>query len=570
MKHIVYIVLGGVIGDSRVIKTAKSAERLGYRSTIVGLNKYDSTYENIIEGANVILVPNPTIKLAKQGLWPDISSQQIDLYLECATESILQVVEKIQPDLIHSHDMGSLRAGSSIARALAIKGKCIPWIHDVHEYVRGFTNIPQHNLEIYTYDEHCFLRQADAVLTVSQMLVKELQTCYKFRNPPEIVYNCPNYTETKNSDPDIRRKLNLSDSQKLIVYTGHVKKERGGETIVDAVATLDEDVHLCFVSDSSYLKTLKNHAINLGMKHRFHTLPFVSSDKVSSFIRTADVGIHALIHYPNGEMAMPNKLFEYLHADLPIVVSDVAEMKRFVEFHNVGQVFKAENVESCANAISACLKNKEKYQTNITLDLKTEYSWQRQEQKLGEVYKKAVQQYNTQETAPRLIAFAGDNTVNKSAANKNISVGYIGMQTPSESVDFYIDSEREGVKAGLISRLARRFSMFYIPEEITWFNAADLQALKNSGAVIHRNGSIEEQFSKYSNSPPSPDLNNTELRELETTQHKEDREFTSRSLNKILTTYDRKERLIFALNSAKYIFLKKGQKAFNTILGKGN
>lgn len=65
-------------------------------------------------------------------------------------------------------------------------------------------------------------------------------------------------------------------------------------------------------------------------------------DEVVEFLATADVGVHPLLAgIPNHEMALPNKLFEYVHAGLPIVVTDLRELGSFVRKHGLGEAFRS-------------------------------------------------------------------------------------------------------------------------------------------------------------------------------------------------------------------------------------
>jgi glycosyltransferase involved in cell wall biosynthesis len=67
----------------------------------------------------------------------------------------------------------------------------------------------------------------------------------------------------------------------------------------------------------------------------------VPPDEVVEFNSTADVGVHPLLAgVPNHEMALPNKIFDYMHAGLPIVVTDLRELGSFVRKHRAGRGFQ--------------------------------------------------------------------------------------------------------------------------------------------------------------------------------------------------------------------------------------
>ena len=83
-------------------------------------------------------------------------------------------------------------------------------------------------------------------------------------------------------------------------------------------------------------------AASLGVEDRLHVAPPVSQDRLVHYLSGADVAVHPMPGgSPNHDQALPNKLFEYLHAGLPLVVSDARLMAEFVTNHEAGEVFVA-------------------------------------------------------------------------------------------------------------------------------------------------------------------------------------------------------------------------------------
>lgn len=463
--------MNGVAGDSRVIKTAKAAERGGHTATIVGVGNVDAPTETEIEGTRAILVPTFLTDLQQSGLWSGKKDDRpVWLLAEGALSRMAPVIQDLKPDLLHSHDMWGLRIGSAVSRRLAASGARVPWVHDLHEYVVGLTTVSDAIRLACMENERRYLRQADHLITVSDRLAAEVKDYYRLRHAPTVVYNAPDKLDVGEAAPDVRSAIGLPSDVPLVVYIGVAKKERGCETIVSAVAQLPA-VHICFVSSSAYVASLKSQADTLGIGHRFHSLPYVSVSEVSSFIRTADVGIHGLIHYPNGEVAMPNKMFEYLQAGLPMVVSDVAEMKRFVEQHRIGTVFEAENVASCAAAIKDAIGSRNEYKNNITKKLHDEYSWGTQAKKLQIIYNSLLSR-----TAKKTITIT-DNI--RGSSKKRGDVGIVSSAGPEVTCDFYLDPSFSEGRAGLLSNLLAKYQKIEIEGSPQWPTAMERRALRD-------------------------------------------------------------------------------------------
>jgi hypothetical protein len=83
-------------------------------------------------------------------------------------------------------------------------------------------------------------------------------------------------------------------------------------------------------------------------------------------------------------------MFEYLHAGLPMAVSDVHSMKAFVETHGIGLPFVAEDAGSCSETISRLLGNLSSFKYRISEELKRKYSWEEQEQKIHSIYSRLI------------------------------------------------------------------------------------------------------------------------------------------------------------------------------------
>ena len=147
----------------------------------------------------------------------------------------------------------------------------------------------------------------------------------------------------------------------------------------------DTRVVIVFMGYGEFEESIKLLSIN----HKnifFH--PAVAPSIVLEYTTSADFGIHmiqnsCLNHY----YCMPNKLFEYTMAGLPVIVSDMKEMRGFVEKYDMGIVVEEENSEAISNAIDKIL----------TLDINElkvnarkfaeENAWEIQEKKMIEVYK---------------------------------------------------------------------------------------------------------------------------------------------------------------------------------------
>jgi glycosyltransferase involved in cell wall biosynthesis len=146
-------------------------------------------------------------------------------------------------------------------------------------------------------------------------------------------------------------------------------------------------------AESNYVLSLLELAEELGVGHRVHTAPFVKPNDVVPYLSEASVGIIPIVSSKmNHQIALPNKLFEYLHARLPLCVSDNRAMVDFVTETGSGEWFDAEDPASLAEAVTRVLADRDKYVDAFHENpiLVERFSWGPQAEELIEVYREVL------------------------------------------------------------------------------------------------------------------------------------------------------------------------------------
>jgi glycosyltransferase involved in cell wall biosynthesis len=133
-------------------------------------------------------------------------------------------------------------------------------------------------------------------------------------------------------------------------------------------------------------------AESLGVADRLHILPPVPADQVPGYLAEADVAVSPILKGPaNHEAGLPNKLFEMLHAGLPIVTSDLRAMSAFVREHEIGVVFRSGDAADLARAVKEVLADPMAYaEPHRRAELISHWSWQNQEDPLAQAYAQAA------------------------------------------------------------------------------------------------------------------------------------------------------------------------------------
>ena len=196
-------------------------------------------------------------------------------------------------------------------------------------------------------------------------------------------------TTSGTTTPSVRAMCGLGPSVPLVVYSGLAAEKRGLATMIDALPKLD-GVHVALVvpkPDAPFMKQLRARADGLQVSDRVHMLPYVPHWQVVPFLATADVGVIPIHHVPNHEIALITKFFEYSHARLPIVVSDVRTMSATVVATGQGLVFTATDADDYARAVRAVLADPDSFRAAYEKPgLLDEWTWAAQARVLDKVY----------------------------------------------------------------------------------------------------------------------------------------------------------------------------------------
>ncbi|MFU8873784.1 glycosyltransferase family 4 protein [Micromonospora sp. SL4-19] len=324
------------------------------------------------------------------------------------------VIDQLKPDLIHANDFRMIGVGARAKIRAAAKGRRVALVWDAHEYLPGVQPWRDNArwLPGNMAHEREFVPYADAAMTVSDGLADLLQAEHGLAVRPDVVLNAPAVDELAVDPaepvPDIRVRCGIGPDVPLLVYSGVAAPKRGLGVMIEALPEL-AGAHVALVvnkPDSDYVRGLVSRAQELGAADRVHVLPYVPHHQVVRFLSGAQVGVIPIQHWPNHEIALITKFFEYSHARLPLVVSDVRTMAETVRSTGQGEVFTAEDVADYVRAVRAVLADPERYRAAYDQPgLLANWTWAAQAEVLDGVYSRLLPD------RPRRSAGDGTSTV---------------------------------------------------------------------------------------------------------------------------------------------------------------
>jgi glycosyltransferase involved in cell wall biosynthesis len=300
----------------------------------------------------------------------------------------------LEPDIIHVHDPKVLGVVSGVAQRLRARRRDVKVVYDARENFAGLPEkewgSPRYHQTIVSLEED-HIRQVDRVITVSEPIAEVLQRRFALLKRPGVVLNVPvGVSRQLVPGTTVREVVNIERDVPLVVYAGGLSHARGADVLVRAIGMLP-GVHLAIVTvpyPHPMAPGLLELAEHVGAKGRVHVLPPVETAELIPFLASATIGVHPMPGgSPNHEMALPNKLFEYLHAGLPLVVSDAGEIARFVMSNRVGESFRSGDHGDLARALTTVLASQDRYiEPERRRELVRRYSMQGQEEELRSIY----------------------------------------------------------------------------------------------------------------------------------------------------------------------------------------
>lgn len=288
-----------------------------------------------------------------------------------------------RPDAIHAHDAAMLLPGLLAARRSGAK-----LVYDSHELATGVPYRGGAWPAVVTAAERLGTPRADATITVSDGIAARLSARYRLRRPPAVVRNLPDLPPPGASPArDLRRDLGIGDAP-LVLHQGAVAPGRGCEILLAALGLLP-DVHVLFLGAAGpHAERLRALAVERGVAERTHLLGPVSPATLLSHTAQADVGVSLLQdNCENHRLALPNKLFEYVAAGLPVVVSDLPEAARLVRQRGIGRCAVPDDPGSVAAALGETLARQDDEVLRRRLaNAASELSWKTEKRRLLDLY----------------------------------------------------------------------------------------------------------------------------------------------------------------------------------------
>lgn len=189
----------------------------------------------------------------------------------------------------------------------------------------------------------------------------------------QVVRNIP-FANTNKGKSEITTKPIIQENRKVILYQGAVNIGRGIEWIIDAMPYLDGYVFYV-VGDGDVLQEMKQRSEDRGVTDRVIFTGRIPFEELSSYTKCADIGVNLLENMGlNYYFSLPNRIFDFIRNNIPVLASDFPEIRRIVAGYETGILIDSYEPEYLAGKIKE-LSSKHFNQDNFAI-ANRELTWE--------------------------------------------------------------------------------------------------------------------------------------------------------------------------------------------------
>ena len=366
-KRAILSVINDLVTDQRVDRTAGVLTELGFEVLLVGRRKFDSP-----------AMPDRKYETFRMRL---LFEKGPLFYAEYNTRLFFLLLSR-PANLLVSNDLDTL-----LPNYLVHKLKHIPLVYDSHEY---FTATPElvnrpRVQHIWKWIEKSIVPKLKNCITVNASIANLFEKEYQV--PFRVVRNIPN-TPKHNQTPT-REELSLPADKKIVLLQGSgINIQRGAEEAVEAMQYL-ENVLLLIVGGGDVLPVLKNKVDTQNLHAKVKFVPRQTPVNLAGYTRNADLGLtidkDTNINY---RFSLPNKLFDYIHAGVPVLASPLVELKNIIQQYEIGGFIENHDPVHIASTIKNLLEDEKRlaqYKAN-TARAAAELNWETEKKVLFEIF----------------------------------------------------------------------------------------------------------------------------------------------------------------------------------------
>lgn len=377
--RIANVVLNDFTRDNRVLKITQSLVAEGYEVKVLALQGVNQPFKEIRDGYVVHRIPVLGKRLPRGMLFGFFKFSEIALRIIWKWRRL---------DAWHCNDIEAFGIGV-LAQILNPRLKLL---YDCHEFESERNGKSDLERRLVGWMERRFIHRASTVFLVSPSIERAYHERYDSHGLPvtRLLRNVPHSSREKPADHvGLRQKLGLEPHDFVAIYQGALTLNRGVEQLLQAARTMEQaNIHLVFMGYGIFANEVQETASQLPWVHFLDAVPY---EEVLSHTSEADVGLLSVkptcLSY---RYCLPNKLFEYLLAGLPVLTNDLPDCRTLLDEYHAGLTVMPDTARGWKEALEA-VKEQQGHNSKLLAEglarAQRELHWDLEAESLREAYR---------------------------------------------------------------------------------------------------------------------------------------------------------------------------------------
>jgi glycosyltransferase involved in cell wall biosynthesis len=334
-KRVAFSVINCICYDQRVLKMAATVQSLGCDITIIGRERG--------ECCNSGQVPFKTVRFRmffRKGF----------LFYKFFNIRLFFFLLFHRYDVLVANDLDTL-----LPNYLVSKLRGLPLVYDSHEYFTGVPELKNRNFVKWVWKniEKAIFPRLKYVITVSEAIAALYHKEYFLK--PVVIRNLS--PKSDSIVPYSKRESGIEDDELTLILQGTgINIDKGAEELIQAIS-ITSGVSLLVVGSGDIIPLLKRMVNELKIGTRVIFIPSVNWETLMKYTKSADIGIclekDTCLNY---RFCLPNKLFDYISAGIPVIASNLPETRNIISEFKCGLIIDRVDPVSISKALTD-LKN---------------------------------------------------------------------------------------------------------------------------------------------------------------------------------------------------------------------
>lgn len=370
--------------DVRVQNEAETLIDAGHQVFVAGYSKSINGIERkTLDNGITVIKKRVTNYIIKSS----VGCLKTPFYFNFWRKYLNQLFRDEQFEAIHVHDLPLASVGVELGEKYGI-----PVVLDLHENWPAHMEMARHtntflgkllssNKKWRNYEKK-MTQKADAIVTVVDEMKLRIEALGVDSDKITVVSNTLELDKFKLPD------LKPDPDYVTMLYAGGITYHRGVQIVIKAVKLLKnkyENIRFWIIGAGSYEATLKELVTDLGIDQYVHFLGWRSHDEIAAHLMQSDIALIPHLKSVQTDNSSPNKLYQYMYANKPVLASNCNSVQRVIESEKVGVAYIHDDEKDFAEKFEYLLNIKDQFNDGHSI-VKEKYTWEHSSKSLIKLY----------------------------------------------------------------------------------------------------------------------------------------------------------------------------------------